>query len=199
MDICLVGLALPLLVPVSLVVAGLVWLKMGSPILFFQVRPGKNGQPFRIVKFRTMRQAQPEQEEWLSDFDRLTDFGRFLRRTSLDELPEFWCVLKGDMSLVGPRPLLTRYMPYFQEEELVRFTVRPGITGLAQINGRNHSTWDQRLSDDVRYVEHWSPWLDLRILWRTVISVVQRHGVIDDARSAMLNLDEERSRSRRCG
>lgn len=184
-----------MLMPILVLIALLVYLSMGSPIIFRQTRPGLDSKPFTILKFRTMRPSLSLQDESLSDAERLTTVGSFLRRSSLDELPELWCVFKGDMSLVGPRPLLTRYLPYFRSDEWVRFLMRPGITGWAQVNGRNHSTWDQRLADDVWYVQNWSLWLDLRILLRTFRSVVARQNVVDDARSLMLNLDEERRQS----
>jgi sugar transferase EpsL len=189
-------LGLILLSPLLFVIVILVRLFLGSPVIFRQHRPGLHGKPFVLYKFRTMTDQRDEKGELLSDGDRLTRFGSFLRRTSLDELPELLNVLKGDMSLVGPRPLLMRYTPYFSEQERLRFTVLPGITGWAQINGRNESSWDQRLSDDVWYVERRNFWLDLRILLKTFAKVFKGQGVAVDARKIMLNLDEERSQKR---
>jgi lipopolysaccharide/colanic/teichoic acid biosynthesis glycosyltransferase len=178
--------------PVIIVVAFLIALRMGFPVFFRQTRPGFRGEPFEVIKFRTMRHAYDAHGELLSDKERLTPMGRALRRTSLDEIPQLWNVLKGDMSLVGPRPLLIRYMPYFTAHERKRFEVRPGITGWAQINGRNHSSWNQRLADDVWYVENWSLWLDCRILSATLKRIIRSEGVVSDPRSRMLDFDEER-------
>lgn len=179
--------------PLLLAVAVAVRLTMGRPILFTQIRPGYLEKPFTIVKFRTMRDAVDSCGEQLPDGKRLHAFGTFLRKSSLDELPELWNVLKGDMSLVGPRPLLMRYLPYYTDEERVRFTVRPGITGWAQVNGRNEASWTNRLRSDVWYVENQSFWLDIRILFMTIAKVLTGDQVVVDARSRMLNLDEERS------
>ncbi len=192
-DLTVSFVGLVLMSPVLIAVSALVRLFIGSPVLFKQERPGLNGRPFVIYKFRTMTDTRGPDGELLPDGKRLTAVGRFLRRTSLDELPELFNVVRGDMSLVGPRPLLMRYTPYFTTRERLRLTVRPGITGWAQINGRNRSSWDSRLSDDVWYVENRTFWLDVRILLRTVRQVFQRRGVVEDARSIMLNLDEERS------
>lgn len=186
-------LGLILLSPVLVVLSVLVRFFLGSPVIFRQQRPGLHGKPFVIYKFRTMADARDAKGELCPDGDRLTRLGSFLRRTSLDELPELLNVLKGDMSLVGPRPLLMRYTPYFSARERLRFSVLPGITGWAQINGRNESSWDQRLSDDVWYVENRSFRLDLKILCKTISRVFRRQGVVADARAVMLNLDEERS------
>jgi lipopolysaccharide/colanic/teichoic acid biosynthesis glycosyltransferase len=186
---CAVSLAALLtLWPVMAIVALAVRIGMGSPILFRQLRPGWQGRPFRMLKFRTMREGDAP------DGQRLTALGRFLRRTSLDELPELWNVLTGQMSLVGPRPLLMDYSGFFTAREKLRFRMPPGITGWAQIHGRNRSPWNERLERDVWYVEHWSFALDLRILARTLRQVVRAESVVEDPRSAMLNLDEERSR-----
>lgn len=167
--------------------------RMGSPVIFRQERPGKDGVPFTMFKFRTMSDERGLSNDLLSDGERLTKLGAFLRSTSLDELPELWNVARGDMSLVGPRPLLLRYTPFFSNEERLRLRLRPGITGWAQINGRNHASWDQRLSADVWYVRNRSFRLDLIILWRTLASVFRRDGVEIDPRAVMKNLDEERS------
>ena len=168
----LLVLALPLLV--------LVWLvrrKLGSPVLFRQVRPGINGKPFEMIKFRTMTNEQDLDGQLLPDAMRLTPFGRFLRATSLDELPELWNVLKGDMSLVGPRPLLMEYLPLYTPEQARRQEVRPGITGLAQVNGRNAISWEDKFKLDVWYVDHHNLWLDVKILWLTTKKVLVRDGI----------------------
>lgn len=192
LDVAVSALALALLtVPIG-GLAVVVRQKLGSPVLFRQERPGLREKPFVLYKFRTMNDARDVNGELLPDRDRLTPFGAFLRRTSLDELPELWNVLKGEMSLVGPRPLLTRYTPYFTEEERLRFLVRPGITGWAQVNGRNTASWDDRLAMDVWYVRHPSLMLDLKILGMTISRVLRRSGVVVDARSTMADLDDAR-------
>ena len=196
-DLILSILLLVLLSPILTLMMILVRLRLGSPVLFRQQRPGLNRQPFTIYKFRTMTNERDAQGNLLPDAHRLTNFGRFFRKTSLDELPELFNVLKGDMSLVGPRPLLMRYYPYFKSEELMRFSARPGITGLAQISGRNNLSWDSRIALDLKYVREVSFWLDLRILLTTVWRVFTRHGVQVDPGSAMLNFDEDRRRSLR--
>lgn len=165
-------LALPLLL-LSVVVR----FKLGSPVLFRQVRPGLHGQPFMMVKFRTMTDARGPDGELLPDAQRLTAFGRLLRASSLDELPELWNVLRGEMSMVGPRPLLMEYLPLYTPEQARRHEVRPGITGWAQVNGRNALSWEERFKLDVWYVDHQSCWLDLRILWRTLRKVIVREGI----------------------
>ena len=151
--------------------------KLGSPAFFRQVRPGMHGQPFEMVKFRTMTDARGPDGALLPDADRLTPFGRFLRASSLDELPELWNVLKGDMSLVGPRPLLMEYLPLYSPQQARRHEVRPGITGWAQVNGRNALGWDEKFKLDVWYVDHRSLWLDIKILWLTVKKVLVREGI----------------------
>ena len=158
--------------PILLVVALLVRLKLGSPILFRQQRVGLDGEIFEMVKFRTMKDATDPQGNPLPDEERLTSFGNFLRKSSLDELPELWNVLKGDMSLVGPRPLLVEYLPLYSEEQMKRHHVRPGITGYAQVNGRNNISWSKKFELDVYYVKHYSLGLDLKILWQTVAKVL---------------------------
>ncbi len=163
--------------PVLLVVAFLVRRKLGSPVVFSQIRPGLGGKPFRMYKFRTMTDAKGPNGELLPDDVRLTPFGRFLRSTSLDELPELWNVLKGEMSLVGPRPLLMEYLPLYTAEQARRHEARPGITGWAQVNGRNAISWEDKFRLDVWYVDHQSLWLDIRILWMTVKKVVVREGI----------------------
>lgn len=151
--------------------------KLGSPIFFHQTRPGLRGRPFKMVKFRTMTDARGPEGRFLPDADRLTSFGRFLRASSLDELPELWNVLKGDMSLVGPRPLLMEYLPLYSPEQARRHEVRPGITGWAQVNGRNALSWGDKFKLDVWYVDHRSLWLDIKILWLTVRKVLVREGI----------------------
>ena len=151
--------------------------KLGSPVLFTQVRPGLYGKPFRMVKFRTMTDARDASGALLPDAQRLTPFGRFLRASSLDELPELWNVLRGEMSLVGPRPLLMEYLPLYSPEQARRHEVRPGITGWAQVNGRNAIGWADKFALDVWYVDHRSFWLDVRILWLTVRKVLVRDGI----------------------
>ena len=187
----LVGLII--LSPVMLVVAVVVYVSMGPPVLFKQERAGLNGRPFMLYKFRTMLDLRDERGNLLPDEKRLTRVGRFLRNWSLDELPQFWNVLKGDMSLVGPRPLLMEYLPFYTEREKLRHSVKPGITGWAQINGRNLLSWNERLEMDVWYVENWSILLDIKILFLTVIAVLNKKGLIVNPRSVMLDLDEERS------
>jgi lipopolysaccharide/colanic/teichoic acid biosynthesis glycosyltransferase len=167
----LLVLALPLWV-----VAWMVRRKLGSPVFFTQVRPGMHGKPFKMVKFRSMTSERGADGELLPDAVRLTPFGRFLRSTSLDELPELWNVLKGDMSLVGPRPLLVEYLPLYSPEQARRHEVRPGITGWAQVNGRNALDWEAKFKLDVWYVDHRSLWLDIKILWLTVKKVLVREG-----------------------
>jgi lipopolysaccharide/colanic/teichoic acid biosynthesis glycosyltransferase len=168
----LLALALPLLV-----LAWLVLRKLGSPVFFRQVRPGMHGKPFEMLKFRTMTSERSPDGKMHSDSVRLTPFGRFLRATSLDELPELWNVLKGDMSLVGPRPLLMEYLPLYTPEQARRHEVRPGITGYAQVNGRNAISWEDKFALDVWYVDHFSLWLDIKILWLTVKKVLVRDGI----------------------
>jgi len=171
----------------------LVYIKHGSPIFFKQKRPGKNGIPFYIIKLRTMKDAVDENGTPLSDKERLTNLGVFLRRTSLDELPELLNVLKGEMSLVGPRPLLIQYLPYYTEEENKRFLVRPGITGLAQISGRNYLPWDDRLKLDIKYVENQSFLLDMRILILTFWKVIMKKDIATDTDTVETFLDQERT------
>ena len=176
-DITAAACALLLLALPLLVVIWMVRRKLGSPVFFTQMRPGLQGKPFLMVKFRTMTDARGPDGALLPDADRLTPFGRFLRATSLDELPELWNVLKGDMSLVGPRPLLMEYLPLYSPEQARRHAVRPGITGWAQVNGRNALGWDEKFKLDVWYVDHRSLWLDLKILWLTVRKVLVREGI----------------------
>jgi lipopolysaccharide/colanic/teichoic acid biosynthesis glycosyltransferase len=178
--------------PIMIIVSVLVSFKLGSPVVFSQLRPGLNAKLFRMYKFRTMTDAVNDVGETLPDVERLTPFGNKLRLSSLDELPGLWNVLKGDMSLVGPRPLLPKYYEYYTEREQLRHTVRPGVTGWAQVNGRNTLNWDDRLAMDVLYVENQSLYLDFKILLLTIKKVTKSEGVVVDARSVMQNLDEER-------
>jgi lipopolysaccharide/colanic/teichoic acid biosynthesis glycosyltransferase len=159
--------------------------KLGSPVLFTQVRPGLHGNPFRMVKFRTMTDARDASGSLLPDAQRLTSFGRFLRASSLDELPELWNVLCGEMSLVGPRPLLMEYLPLYSAEQARRHEVRPGITGWAQVNGRNAISWADKFALDVWYVDHRSLWLDINILWLTVRKVLVRDGISAEGEATM--------------
>lgn len=176
-DMAASSVALVLLVPVLAMIAILVRRRMGSPALFRQVRPGLDGKPFEMIKFRTMRDAFDREGHPLSDAERLTAFGAFLRSTSLDELPELWNVLKGEMSLVGPRPLLMEYLPLYSPEQARRHEVRPGVTGWAQVNGRNAIGWTEKFALDVWYVDNRSMGLDLKILLLTVLRIVRRDGI----------------------
>lgn len=177
LDIVASSLGLVILAPVFIATAILVRVKLGSPILFRQVRPGLHGQPFKMMKFRTMTDERNSQGELLPDAQRLTSFGKFLRSSSLDELPELLNVLKGDMSLVGPRPLLMEYLPLYSAEQSRRHHAKPGITGWAQINGRNAISWEQKFALDVWYVDNQSVLLDIKILCLTVWKVFKREGI----------------------
>jgi lipopolysaccharide/colanic/teichoic acid biosynthesis glycosyltransferase len=176
-DLLLTILGLALLAPILLVVAVLVGIYHGSPVIFTQKRPGFKGTPFHIYKFRTMTDARDENGAPLPDADRLTRLGRFLRSSSLDELPELFNVLRGEMSLVGPRPLLMQYLERYSPEQARRHDALPGITGWAQINGRNALTWDDKFRLDVWYVDNWSLWLDIKIIFLTVWKVLKREGI----------------------
>jgi lipopolysaccharide/colanic/teichoic acid biosynthesis glycosyltransferase len=184
-DLCLAGLAILLLWPLMLLAALGVLLSIGRPVLFTQVRPGLHARPFRILKFRTMTSGQSDDGTPLPDGERLTRFGRFLRATSLDELPELFNVLRGDMSLVGPRPLLMEYLPLYSEEQARRHEVPPGITGWAQVRGRNALGWEEKFQLDVWYVDNHSIWLDLKILWMTFVMVLKREGISHPGESTM--------------
>jgi sugar transferase EpsL len=181
--------ALLLLSPIFLLLAVLVRVKIGSPIFFTQTRPGLHGNAFTMIKFRTMTHARDADGALLPDAERLTRFGRFLRATSLDELPELWNVLEGDMSLVGPRPLLIEYLPLYSPEQARRHEVRPGITGWAQVNGRNAISWDEKFSLDLWYVDHQSLWLDLKIISLTIMKVLAREGVSPQDQVTMPRFD----------
>lgn len=185
MDICGAVTGLVLLSPIIVFLACMIRWKLGAPVLFRQLRPGLNGRPFQMIKFRTMLDAYGPDGQPLSDDLRLTAFGRFLRSTSLDELPELWNVLKGEMSLVGPRPLLMEYLPLYSPEQARRHEVRPGITGWAQVNGRNAIDWEEKFALDVWYVNHRTLWLDLRILCRTVMKVVVRDDINGQGQATM--------------
>ena len=191
-DLVVAAIALLVLAPALVAVAVVVAVSVGRPVFFTQVRPGRGGTPFRMLKFRTMRDARLADGTPLPDDDRLTRTGRFLRATSLDELPELWNVLKGEMSLVGPRPLLMQYLPLYSPEQARRHVVQPGITGWAQVNGRNNVPWPERLAMDVWYVEHRSFALDLRILALTLLRVVQRKGISAPGEATMTPFRGER-------
>ena len=184
-DIIASAIGLLLLAPVIVVVAFQIRRKLGSPVLFRQVRPGKDGELFEMVKFRTMRDVVDENGKSLPDSERITSYGRFLRSTSLDELPELWNVLKGDMSLVGPRPLLIEYLPLYSKIQYRRHERRPGITGWAQVNGRNAISWEEKFKFDVWYVDNQSFWLDVKILLLTVKRIFQRQGIVPDGLDKM--------------
>ncbi len=184
-DIAVSAAALVLLSPLLLLLAWQIRRRLGAPVLFRQIRPGRNGRPFAMYKFRSMRDAFDENGRPLPDAERLTPFGRRLRASSLDELPELWNVLKGDMSLVGPRPLLTEYLPLYSPEQARRHLMRPGITGWAQVNGRNTLSWPQKFRLDVWYIDHFSYWLDLKILLLTVKKVWQRDGISAEGNATM--------------
>jgi lipopolysaccharide/colanic/teichoic acid biosynthesis glycosyltransferase len=177
LDVAVASMGLVVLSPLGAAVALVVASTMGRPVLFRQERPGRGGRLFRLVKFRTMRESFDEFGQPLPDPARLTRVGRWLRRTSLDELPELWNVLIGDMSLVGPRPLLVEYLPFYTAEQARRHEVRPGITGLAAVSGRNALSWEERFALDVRYVNHRSLWLDVKILARTLGKVLSMEGI----------------------
>ncbi|MDO5793340.1 MAG: sugar transferase [Turicibacter sp.] len=181
--IALIGLILAS--PILLIVAILVKTKLGSPILFRQQRVGLNGEIFEMVKFRTMKDATDSEGNPLPDEERLTKFGQLLRKTSLDELPELWNVLKGDMSLVGPRPLLVEYLPLYSKEQMKRHDVRPGITGYAQVNGRNNISWTKKFELDLYYVENFSLWLDVKILFQTVAKVLGQADINQEGNATM--------------
>lgn len=184
-DVVIAGLALLVFSVPLLLLMVLIRRRLGSPVFFRQMRPGLHGRPFMMVKFRTMTDARGADGELLPDAERLTAFGRFLRASSLDELPELWNVLKGDMSLVGPRPLLMAYLPLYSPEQARRHEVRPGITGWAQVNGRNALSWEDKFRLDVDYVDNRSLLLDLKILWLTVRKVLIREGISAQGEATM--------------
>ncbi|CAM2822968.1 sugar transferase [Vibrio neptunius] len=184
-DIVASLMVLVLLSPVILLVAWKIRKNLGSPVLFRQTRPGLYGKPFEMVKFRTMKDAFDQKGNPLPDSERMTPFGDKLRNSSLDELPELWNVIKGDMSLVGPRPLLMQYLPLYSEEQARRHEVKPGVTGLAQVNGRNAISWDDKFKMDVWYVDHQTLWLDIKIILLTVKKVLIKEGISADGEATM--------------
>lgn len=192
LDILLSLCILVLLSPVYVILIVLVRIKLGSPVFFRQERPGLNGEIFTLYKFRTMTDARDKDGKLLPDKDRFTSFGKFLRSSSLDELPEFFNILKGDMSFIGPRPLLVSYLPYYTERESLRHTVRPGLTGLAQVSGRNFIDWDRRLAKDVEYVEGLSFLMDLKVLFLSVKVVLCRSDVAEDTNQSEGNFAQIR-------
>ena len=185
LDLVLSALGLILLSLLLAVVAVIVRWKLGAPILFRQQRPGRSGRPFALFKFRTMLERRDPRGRFLPDAERLTPLSRFLRSTSLDELPELWNVLKGDMSLIGPRPLLMQYLDRYTPKQARRHEVRPGITGWAQVNGRNSLTWEQKFALDVWYVDNFSLWLDLKIIARTAWKILAREGISQPGQATM--------------
>ena len=185
LDVLVSVAALVVLFPVIAVVALLIHRELGTPVLFCQTRPGKDGKPFQMVKFRTMLDAVDAQGNSLPDSERMTEFGHLLRSTSLDELPGLWNVLTGEMSLVGPRPLLMEYLPLYSKEQYRRHDVRPGVTGWAQVNGRNAISWDEKFKLDVWYVDNRSFWLDIKILFLTVKKVIVKDGISGDGEVTM--------------
>jgi lipopolysaccharide/colanic/teichoic acid biosynthesis glycosyltransferase len=189
-DVVAACAGLIVLAPLMMLIALAIRYKMGSRVLFTQIRPGKDGQPFCLYKFRTMTAVRDSAGQLLSDAERLTRFGKWLRSSSLDELPELWNVLRGDMSLVGPRPLLMDYLPHYNAEQARRHDVRPGLTGWAQVQGRNATTWAERLQQDAWYVDHVSWRLDMYILWRTVSAVATRRGITAEGHATMPRFDE---------
>ena len=194
-DIIAASAALVVLSPVYAITAYKVSKNLGSPVLFRQIRPGLDGKPFEMVKFRTMRDAVDEEGNPLEDSERLTSFGKALRNSSLDELPELWNVLKGDMSLVGPRPLLMEYLPLYSKEQARRHNVRPGITGYAQVNGRNAIGWDKKFALDTWYVDNQSLWLDIKILFKTVKKVLIKDGISADGEVTMSKFTGSQNKS----
>lgn len=199
LDFLLSSVAIVAVSPILLVVAVLVRVKLGSPVLFHQERPGRNEKIFTLCKFRTMTDKRDKDGNLLPDADRLTKFGKLLRSTSLDELPELFNIWKGDMSIIGPRPLLVSYLPWYTKEERLRHTVRPGLTGLAQVSGRNFLDWDSRLAKDVEYVKNLSLAMDINILVKTVAVVFARDEVAEDTSVSEGNLAEIRKRRQSAG
>ena len=185
LDIIIASIALVLLSPLYAFVAYKVKKNLGSPVLFRQVRPGLHGKPFEMIKFRTMKDAVDEQGNPLPDSERLTPFGQMLRSTSLDEMPELWNVIKGDMSIVGPRPLLMEYLPLYSPEQAKRHDVRPGMTGHAQVNGRNAISWEEKFKLDTWYVENQSIWLDFKIMFKTVHKVLAKDDISAEGEATM--------------
>jgi sugar transferase EpsL len=185
LDLCLVLVGFPLCSPLMAATGLLVWFNLGGPVLFRQKRAGYRGKIFTIIKFRTMTQAQDQQGRLLPDRERLTRLGIFLRQTSLDELPELWNVLRGDLSFVGPRPLPIEYLERYNPEQARRHLVKPGITGWAQVNGRNARSWEEKFALDVWYVDHWSLLLDMRIIFKTIVYVLRQEGISSRGHATM--------------
>lgn len=177
LDITVAMIALVVLLPIMIIISGFIYFRMGGPVVFSQSRAGLNGRAFTMLKFRTMIDADDHFGNPLSDEQRITNLGRVLRSTSLDELPSLWNVLKGEMSIVGPRPLLMEYLPLYSPEQIRRHEVCPGVTGWAQVNGRNAISWDAKFAFDVWYVDNRSLWLDLKIIWITIRKVLKREGI----------------------
>ncbi len=200
-DIMISASLLAIFSPIMAAIALLVRIKTGPPVIFAQERPGRNGRIFHFYKFRTMNNDPEEQHHLIPDKERLTCVGKFLRETSLDELPQLWNVLVGDMSLIGPRPLLKRYLPYYTEKEMVRHQVRPGITGWAQVHGRSNVPWDDRLARDIWYVENHSMLLDAKIVMMTISKVLGRKDITakPDNNRLRYDLDKERSMAKKGG
>lgn len=184
-DIIASASGLIFLSPVFLILIYLIRKNLGEPVFFTQERPGKDGKPFKMIKFRSMRDAVDKDDNPLPDSERLTPFGKKLRATSLDELPELWNVLKGEMSLVGPRPLLMSYLPLYNEFQNRRHEMRPGVTGWAQVNGRNALSWDEKFAHDIWYIDHYSFWLDMKILFLTVKKVFIKEGISAEGEATM--------------
>lgn len=179
-DICLGIIGLIILSPLFLIISILVRINLGSPVFFKQDRVGKNNEIFKIIKFRTMKDSRDKYGNLLDDSERITKFGEKVRSTSLDEIPELINIIKGDMSFVGPRPLLVEYLPIYSKEQLQRHNVTPGLTGLAQVNGRNNITWNEKFELDLFYVNNWSLWLDMKILFKTIYIVLKKEGISQD-------------------
>ena len=194
LDFTLSLLALIVLSPIMLILYILVRIKLGNPVIFKQMRPGKGEKIFKLYKFRTMTDEKDEEGNLLPDEQRLTKFGKFLRSTSLDELPELINIIKGDMAIVGPRPLLVEYLEYYTEEEKHRHDVRPGLTGLAQVSGRNSITWEEKFKQDIEYINHLTFISDVKIIFKTVGKVFKREGISQQGEATMENLKEARSK-----
>lgn len=192
-DFTLALVALAMVSPIMAVASIAILITMGRPIVFRQTRPGRNQELFDIYKFRTMSDRVDAKGNPLPDTDRITATGRFLRRSSIDELPQLINIIRGEMSFIGPRPLLIRYLPYYREDELIRFRVLPGVAGLAQVRGRNTLGWDERIASDVEYVNKLGPLLDIKIAIAAARSVLRRSGIVDAPGSTMESLDEERA------
>ncbi len=185
LDIVVSVLVLVIFSPILLIIGLWIFFSYGKPIFFYHTRPGFNGEPFRLVKFRSMKDTRDEKGELLPDAERITRFGHFIRKTSIDELPEFYNVLRGDMSLVGPRPLLMQYLPRYSVEQRRRHDVLPGITGWAQVNGRNAISWEEKFKFDLWYIDNWSFWLDIKILIMTIQKVFSGEGISQPGRATM--------------